>query len=111
MALPLTMLIHILLIVLKSSGIQGQSDETTIRTTAFSSVNITRNVDVTPESERQPPMLAIIHDIYDSVVGLTKDFSRFPMDDAYVPDTVSIQLSRVIRKRTIWFPNRSYKNV
>ena len=77
-----TVLLFFLFSFLGTSG--GKSEGPILASTTFADVNGTRI------SIHKKPLLASIHDTYNSIVEMSKDFSRFPLDDTYRPDKVNI---------------------
>ena len=62
----------------------GEGDNTTSTPSVFVDVNGIRI------EQNDTRLLEYIHNIYDSIVHLSNDFSRFPMSDEYDPVKVSM---------------------
>ena len=77
-----SILLSFLLTFLKITS--GQGDNSTLTPSMFVDVNGTQI------EKNNTHLLKYIHSIYDSVVDISNDFSRFPMSDKYDPVTVSI---------------------
>ena len=75
-------LLSFLLTFLKITS--GQGDNSTLRHFLPADVNETRI------EKNNTHLLEYIHNIYDSIVYLSNDFSRFPLSDEYDPVKVSI---------------------
>ena len=88
--MPRTVILIVALIVINTS--HGQGAATTLEPTTFTSASDTRN------STSKTPLLAKVYDIYNSIVELSEDFSRFPMNDSYVTNTVSMLFFLLIGK-------------